>query len=101
MLGVELGGSIKNVIAIAAGVVDGLGLGLNTRAALITRGMTEIRRLGVKLGANTRSGNLRGISAWGPPAPHCTEPDAGGAFAAVRAPCHRAQAECAPVERRD
>ena len=46
--GVELGGSLKNVIAIAAGVIDGLELGLNTRAALITRGMTEIRRLGLK-----------------------------------------------------
>jgi len=45
-IGVELGGSVKNVIAIAAGIIDGLGLGLNTRAALITRGMTEIRRLG-------------------------------------------------------
>jgi glycerol-3-phosphate dehydrogenase (NAD(P)+) len=55
MLGVELGGSVKNVIAIAAGVIDGLGLGLNTRAALITRGLTEIRRLGLKLGANPRT----------------------------------------------
>jgi len=55
VLGVELGGSVKNVIAIAAGVIDGLGLGLNTRAALITRGQTEIRRLGVALGANPRT----------------------------------------------
>jgi glycerol-3-phosphate dehydrogenase (NAD(P)+) len=55
LIGVELGGSVKNVIAIAAGIIDGLGLGLNTRAALITRGMTEIRRLGVKLGANPRT----------------------------------------------
>lgn len=55
MIGVELGGSVKNVIAIAAGIIDGLGLGLNTRAALITRGLTEIRRLGVKLGANPRT----------------------------------------------
>ena len=53
--GVELGGSVKNVIAIAAGIIDGLGLGLNTRAALITRGQTEIRRLGLKLGANPRT----------------------------------------------
>jgi len=53
--GVELGGAVKNVIAIAAGVIDGLGLGLNTRAALITRGLTEIRRLGVALGANPRT----------------------------------------------
>jgi len=55
IIGVELGGSVKNVIAIAAGIVDGLGLGLNTRAALITRGLTEIRRLGLKMGANPRT----------------------------------------------
>ena len=54
-IGVELGGSVKNVIAIAAGIIDGLGLGLNTRAALITRGQTEIRRLGLKMGANPRT----------------------------------------------
>ncbi len=55
VIGVELGGSLKNVIAIGAGIVDGLRLGLNARAALITRGMTEIRRLGLKLGANPRT----------------------------------------------
>ncbi len=55
MIGVELGGSVKNVIAIAAGIADGLRLGLNTRAALITRGLTEMRRLGIKLGANPRT----------------------------------------------
>jgi glycerol-3-phosphate dehydrogenase (NAD(P)+) len=55
MIGVELGGSVKNVIAIAAGIVDGLGLGLNTRAALITRGLTEIRRLGLRMSANPRT----------------------------------------------
>ncbi|CAN5299760.1 NAD(P)H-dependent glycerol-3-phosphate dehydrogenase [soil metagenome] len=49
--GVELGGALKNVVAIAAGVVDGLGFGHNTRAALITRGLAEITRLGVALGA--------------------------------------------------
>lgn len=52
VIGVELGGAVKNVIAIASGVIDGLGLGLNTRAALITRGLAEIRRLGLRLGAN-------------------------------------------------
>nr|HID58406.1 NAD(P)H-dependent glycerol-3-phosphate dehydrogenase [Desulfobacterales bacterium] len=52
VIGVELGGALKNVIAIAAGVSDGLGLGDNTRAALITRGLAEIRRLGLKLGAD-------------------------------------------------
>ncbi len=55
MIGVELGGSVKNVIAIAAGIVDGLNLGLNTRAALVTRGLSEIRRLGLKLGADPRT----------------------------------------------
>lgn len=50
--GVELGGSLKNVIAIAAGCSDGLGYGHNTRAALITRGLAEIARLGVAKGAN-------------------------------------------------
>jgi len=51
-IGVELAGALKNVIAIAAGVCDGLGYGLNTRAALITRGLAEITRLGVRLGAH-------------------------------------------------
>ena len=55
VIGVELGGAVKNVIAIAAGIADGLGLGLNTRAALITRGLTEIRRLGRAMGANPRT----------------------------------------------
>ena len=52
ILGVELGGSVKNVIAIAAGIIDGIGFGDNTKAALITRGITEITRLGKKMGAN-------------------------------------------------
>ncbi|RLB45331.1 MAG: glycerol-3-phosphate dehydrogenase [Deltaproteobacteria bacterium] len=52
VVGVELGGALKNVIAIAAGISDGLGFGLNTRAALITRGLHEISRLAVKMGAN-------------------------------------------------
>jgi glycerol-3-phosphate dehydrogenase (NAD(P)+) len=50
--GVEIGGALKNVIAIASGVVDGLGFGHNTRAALITRGLAEMTRLGVALGAD-------------------------------------------------
>ncbi len=52
VVGVELGGALKNVIAIGAGISDGLGLGHNTRAALITRGLAEITRLGLKMGAN-------------------------------------------------
>ena len=51
VLGVELGGALKNVIALAAGILEGLGLGYNTRAALLTRGLAEITRLGVALGA--------------------------------------------------
>lgn len=51
LVGVEVGGAVKNVLAIATGTCDGLGLGLNTRAALITRGLAEIARLGVALGA--------------------------------------------------
>ena len=51
MLGVELGAALKNVIALAAGTADGLGYGDNTKAALITRGIAEISRLGVKMGA--------------------------------------------------
>jgi len=55
LIGIELGGAVKNVIALAAGIVDGLGLGLNARTAIITRGLTEIRRLGLALGANPRT----------------------------------------------
>src|SRR6266849_2551580 len=51
VIGVELGGALKNVIALAAGILEGLGLGYNTRAALITRGLAEITRLGLALGA--------------------------------------------------
>ncbi|MGZ5859136.1 MAG: NAD(P)H-dependent glycerol-3-phosphate dehydrogenase, partial [Burkholderiaceae bacterium] len=55
LVGVEVGGAVKNVLAIATGVIDGLGLGLNARAALITRGLTEITRLGVALGGRTET----------------------------------------------
>ena len=62
MLGMELGGSVKNVIALAAGIADGLGCGDNTKAALITRGIAEITRLGVKMGASADTfGGLTGI----------------------------------------
>ncbi len=55
VIGVEVGGAVKNVIAIAAGVCDGLGLGLNARAALITRGLAEMTRLGVALGGRAET----------------------------------------------
>ena len=70
IIGVELGGSAKNVVAIAAGMLDGLGLGLNTRAALMTRGMTEIRRLGLQLGANPRT--FTGLAGFGDLVLTCT-----------------------------
>lgn len=62
-LGVELGGALKNVIAIAAGVGDGLGFGDNSKAALITRGQAEVRRLGVACGARTET--FSGLSGLG------------------------------------
>ncbi len=62
VVGVELGGAIKNVIAICAGICDGLKLGDNSKAALITRGLAEMSRLGVKMGANERTfSGLAGI----------------------------------------
>lgn len=70
VVGVELGGSVKNVIAIAAGMIDGLKLGLNTRAALITRGMTEMRRLGLAMGAQPRT--FTGLAGFGDLVLTCT-----------------------------
>ena len=61
--GVELGGSMKNVIAIAAGICDGIGYGDNSKAALITRGMAEITRLGKKMGGKRKT--FRGLSGFG------------------------------------
>ena len=63
ILGVELGGALKNVIALAAGAADGLGYGDNTKAALITRGIAEIARLGTKMGA--RMETFYGLSGMG------------------------------------
>jgi len=68
--GVEFGGALKNVIAIAAGVVHGLGLGHNTRAALLTRGLAEITRLAVHRGANPLT--LSGLSGMGDLVLTCT-----------------------------
>ena len=62
ILGIELGGSLKNVIALAAGMADGIGCGDNTKAALITRGMAEITRLGLAMGGKAETfGGLSGI----------------------------------------
>ena len=63
VIGVEVGGAVKNVIAIAAGVCDGLGLGLNARAALMTRGLAEMTRFGVALGG--RAETFMGLSGVG------------------------------------
>lgn len=63
IVGVEIGGAVKNVIAIAAGICDGMGLGDNTKAALLTRGLIEITRLGLKLGA--REETFAGLSGVG------------------------------------
>jgi glycerol-3-phosphate dehydrogenase (NAD(P)+) len=72
IIGVELGGALKNVIAIASGVSDGLKLGHNARAALITRGLKEIARLGVKLGAEPAT--FSGLSGLGDLVLTCTGP---------------------------
>ena len=63
VLGMELGGSLKNVIALAAGMADGLGYGDNTKAALITRGITEMSRLAIKMGAKAET--LSGLTGIG------------------------------------
>ncbi|MBN9689459.1 MAG: NAD(P)-dependent glycerol-3-phosphate dehydrogenase [Verrucomicrobia bacterium] len=70
VLGVELGGALKNVVAIAAGACDGLGLGDNAKAALITRGLAEMRRLGVASGA--RAETFYGLSGLGDLTVTCT-----------------------------
>jgi len=69
-LGVELGGALKNVIAIATGISDGMGLGNNARAALITRGLHEIKRLGKAMGA--REETFYGLSGLGDLVLTCT-----------------------------
>lgn len=71
IIGVQVGGAIKNVLAIAAGIADGLGLGANTRAALITRGLTESIRLGIKLGAQQET--LMGLAGLGDLVLTCTD----------------------------
>ncbi len=69
--GVQVGGAIKNVLAIASGIADGLGLGVNTRAALITRGLSEIIKLGTKLGG--RQETFMGLAGLGDLILTCTD----------------------------
>jgi glycerol-3-phosphate dehydrogenase (NAD(P)+) len=71
LIGVEVGGAVKNVMAIAAGIADGLGFGANTRAALITRGLNEIIRLGVKLGGKQET--FMGLAGLGDLILTCTD----------------------------
>ena len=70
LVGVELGGSLKNVMAVATGIVEGVGLGNNSRAALITRGLAEMTRLGVALGA--RASTFAGLAGIGDLVLTCT-----------------------------
>lgn len=70
VLGVEIGGAVKNVIAVAAGVSDGLGFGHSTRAALITRGLAEMSRLAIRMGADVQT--LSGLSGLGDLVLTCT-----------------------------
>ncbi len=72
VIGVELGGALKNIMAIASGISDGLGLGHNARAALITRGLAEMSRLGVKMGA--QAATFAGLSGLGDLVLTCTGP---------------------------
>jgi glycerol-3-phosphate dehydrogenase (NAD(P)+) len=71
IIGVQVGGAIKNVLAIAAGIADGLGFGANTRAALITRGLTEIIRLGTQLGGKQET--FMGLAGLGDLILTCTD----------------------------
>ena len=71
LVGVQVGGASKNVLAIAAGIADGLGFGANTRAALITRGLTEIMRLGLKLGGSAET--FMGLAGLGDLVLTCTD----------------------------
>jgi glycerol-3-phosphate dehydrogenase (NAD(P)+) len=71
IIGVQVGGAVKNVLAIAAGIADGLGFGANTRSALITRGLQEIIRLGIKLGGQAET--FMGLAGLGDLILTCTD----------------------------
>jgi glycerol-3-phosphate dehydrogenase (NAD(P)+) len=99
MVGVEVGGAVKNVLAIGAGISDGLGFGANTRVALITRGLAEMMRLGVALGADRET--FMGLAGLGDLVLTCTDDQSrnrrmGLALAAGRS-LEQAQAEIGQV----
>jgi glycerol-3-phosphate dehydrogenase (NAD(P)+) len=71
LAGVEVGGTVKNIVAIGTGISDGLGFGANARAALITRGLVEITRLGLKLGAKPET--FQGLAGLGDLVLTCTD----------------------------
>lgn len=79
LMGVELGAALKNVIAFAAGVLEGMGYGDNTKAALMTRGLTEITRLGIAMGANSQT--FSGLSGIGDLIVTCTSPHSRNRYA--------------------
>ncbi|MBR5452178.1 MAG: NAD(P)-dependent glycerol-3-phosphate dehydrogenase [Clostridia bacterium] len=72
IIGAEIGGALKNVIAVAAGIIDGIGCGDNTKAALVTRGISEITRLGTAMGANEST--FLGLTGIGDLVVTCTSP---------------------------
>lgn len=73
IVGVELGGPLKNIIAVVAGISDGLGFGSNAKAAILTRGLVEIERLGVKMGAKSKT--FVGLAGLGDLSTTCISPD--------------------------
>jgi len=82
VIGVELGGSLKNIIAIACGTADGLGFGTNTKAAILSRGLVEITRLGVAMGA--RAGTFYGLTGLGDLVTTCISPYSRNRFVGER-----------------
>jgi len=82
VIGVELGGSLKNIIAIACGISDGLGFGTNTKAAILSRGLVEMSRLGLAMGAKTKT--FSGISGLGDLVTTCISPYSRNKFVGVQ-----------------
>ena len=91
MVGVELGGALKNVIALAAGIADGLGFGDNSKAALMTRGLAEIARLGARCGADVAT--FSGLSGIGDLIATCTSPHSRNRRAGIEIAKGRSAAE--------